>query len=322
MSKDSSILLVGLGAIGSVMLARFNKKKYTVTCLSTEKGTKLIQNQGLSVKLADEEIPQLQNCEIYSILPEDMEFDICIITAKSWANREIVEEIGSNLSFNSSILLFQNGIKIEEPFLKNDNQFIVTRALTSLAAIREKENLAVEANIGETRIGGVNHQNDQVIKFWNNILTDIGLNIKISNDILKDIWLKSIVNCAVLPLGAITGLKNGEIIQDRILNTIIHNIIYEILTTIKDEIAITFDEAYDLVDAIVKQTSDHKCSMLQDIEKGVKTEIDTLNRKIVEIGREKNIATPINRKLTEIIKQMSEESMPRELAIIELRTLT
>ncbi|MHA1954790.1 MAG: ketopantoate reductase family protein, partial [Candidatus Heimdallarchaeaceae archaeon] len=216
MNKDSSILLVGLGAIGSVMLARFNKKKYTVICLSTAEGTKLIQNQGLSVKLTDEEIPQLQNCEIYSKLPENSEFDLCIITAKSWANREIAEEISSNLSFNSSILLFQNGIQIEAPFLKNDNQFIITRALTSLAAIREKENLAVEANIGETRIGGVNHQNDQVIKFWNNILIDIGLKIETSNDILKDIWLKGVVNCTLLPLAAITGLKNGEVIQDRI----------------------------------------------------------------------------------------------------------
>ncbi|MHA2309564.1 MAG: ketopantoate reductase family protein [Candidatus Heimdallarchaeaceae archaeon] len=322
MNKDSSILLVGLGAIGSVMLARFNKKKYTVICLSTAEGTKLIQNQGLSVKLTDEEIPQLQNCEIYSKLPENSEFDLCIITAKSWANREIAEEISSNLSFNSSILLFQNGIQIEAPFLKNDNQFIITRALTSLAAIREKENLAVEANIGETRIGGVNHQNDQVIKFWNNILIDIGLKIETSNDILKDIWLKGIVNCTLLPLAAITGLKNGEVIQDRILNKIIHDTIYEILTTIKDEVAITFDEAYDLVDDIVKQTSEHKCSMLQDIEKGAKTEIEYLNGKIVEIGREKNISTPINRKLTEIIKQMTEENMPRELAIIELRTLT
>ena len=99
MNKDSSILLVGLGAIGSVMLARLNKKKYSVTCLSTEKGTKLIQNQGLSVKLTDEEVPKLQGCEIYSKLPEDKEFDICIITAKSWANREIAEEINSNLFF-------------------------------------------------------------------------------------------------------------------------------------------------------------------------------------------------------------------------------
>jgi 2-dehydropantoate 2-reductase len=321
-NEDSATLIVGLGAMGSVILSRLKKKKTRIVCLTTKKGTELMRNQGLLVKLLDDETPQKIECEIFAELPENLVFDVCIVTTKSWANDEIAKKIRSNLSFNSSILLFQNGIKIEEPFLKDESNFIVTRALTSMAAIREKENLAVEASIGETRIGGVNHQNDQVIKFWNNILTDIGLNTEISNDILKDTWLKGIVNCTLLPLAAITGLKNGDVIQDRILNKILHDTIYEILATIKDEVAITFEEAYDLVDEIVKQTSDHKCSMLQDIEKGSKTEIETLNGKIVEIGKDKNIATPINKKLTEIIKQMSEEGMPRELAIMELRTLT
>lgn len=321
MSKDSSILLVGIGALGSVMLARLNKKKYAVTCLSTERGTNFIKTQGLPVKLKDEEIPQLQNCEINSELPEDINFDLCIVTAKSWANEQIAEMIKKNLSFNSSILIFQNGIRIEEPFLKNEKQWIITRALTSQAAIRE-DNVIVEANIGETRIGGFNHQNEQVIKFWKSLLIDLGLTVIISNDINKDIWMKSIVNCSILPLGAITSLTNGEIIKDRILNKIIHDNIREILSVSKDEIAITFDEAYDLVDDIVSQTADHKCSMLQDIERGVKTEIEMLNGKIVDIGKEKNIFTPVNNKLVEIMKQMSEEDMPRELAIMELRTLT
>lgn len=322
MNKDSTILLVGMGAIGSVMLARFNKKNYSVTCLSTDEGTKLIKSKGLSVKLKNEEIHQLQKCEIYSELPEDIKFDLCIITAKSWANEEIVEKISDNLSFNSSILLFQNGIKIEEPFIRSEKEWLVTRALTSQAAIRESASVITEANIGDTKIGGVNHQNEQVIKFWKDILTDIGLEISLSNDIYKDIWMKCIVNCSILPLGAITNLTNGEIIKDRILSKIIHDTIYEILSVSKDEVALTFEEAYDLVDTIVNQTFNHKCSMLQDIERGARTEIEMLNGKIVEIGKEKDIPTPVNKKLVEILKQFSEEEMPRELAIMELRTLS
>ncbi len=322
MSKESSILLVGMGAIGSVMLARLNKKNYSVTCLSTVKGTESIKAKGLSVKLRNEEIHQLQKCEIYSELPDDTKFDLCIVTAKSWANKEIAALVYENLSFNSSILLFQNGIKIEEPFIQNEKEWFITRALTSQAAIRENTNVISEANVGETKIGGFNHQNEQIMKFWKNLLTDIGLKVSFSNDIQKDIWMKSIVNCSILPLGAITKLTNGEIIKDRILNKIIHDIINEILSISKDEVALSFEEAYDLVDNIVNQTSNHKCSMLQDIERGARTEIDMLNGKIVEIGKKKNIFTPVNRKLVEILKQISEEDIPRELAIMELRTLS
>jgi 2-dehydropantoate 2-reductase len=320
-NKDSPILLVGLGAIGSVILSRLNKKKYSVICLSTEEGAENIRIKGLSVKLFNDKDPKQQKCEIYSDLPEDFIFDSCIITAKSWANNAIAQKIKNNLSLDASILLFQNGIRIEESFLKHNEQWSITRALTSLAAYREDRTVAFETNVGETRIGGINHQNKQVMKFWNKMLTNIGLNIEVSNDILREIWLKSIVNCSILPLGAITGLKNGEVIKDQILNKIIHDIIGEILSVIKDEIAITFDEAYSLTNHIVSQTADHKCSMLQDVERGVKTEIDSLNGKIVEIAKEKNLEITVNKKLTEIMKKISEEKIPNELGILELRSL-
>ncbi|MHA1810223.1 MAG: ketopantoate reductase family protein, partial [Candidatus Heimdallarchaeaceae archaeon] len=63
------------------------------------------------------------------------------------------------------------------------------------------------------------------------------------------------------------------------------------------------------------------CSMLQDLEKGVKTEIDYLNGKFLEISKRENVDAPINSKLVSIIKTLSDKSEPEELAILEFKSL-
>ena len=45
-----------------------------------------------------------------------------------------------------------------------------------------------------------------------------------------------------------------------------------------------------------------RASMLQDLEKGRKTEIDAINGYVVERGREAGVATPFNRLIVELIR--------------------
>jgi len=51
-------------------------------------------------------------------------------------------------------------------------------------------------------------------------------------------------------------------------------------------------------------TAGHRSSMLQDIEKGKKTEIDYLNGFIVGRGKVNGISTPFNEVITQIIKSL------------------
>ena len=62
----------------------------------------------------------------------------------------------------------------------------------------------------------------------------------------------------------------------------------------KDYAASAFD--------VAEKTSDNKNSMLQDVLKGKKTEIDFINGRIVEYARDLNIKVPINTLLTYLVK--------------------
>ncbi len=54
---------------------------------------------------------------------------------------------------------------------------------------------------------------------------------------------------------------------------------------------------------------DNKISMLQDIEAGRRTEIDTLNGKVWEIGEELGIPTPLNKAMTLLVKAIEKKPL-------------
>ena len=321
MTQDKSILLIGLGAIGSVLYRRLDLKNYKVVCLTSVESSKLIRKKGLRVKLTTDETIKLHECEVYNELPDNYIFDNCIIATKSWINKSLSYDLNKHLNETASILLFQNGINIEDDFLRTNSNWKIVRAITSLAAFRKQKNEAYEASIGETKIGLVNLNGKDVVEEWKRILTNIGLNVKISENIQRDIWLKATVNCTIGPLAAITELKNGEILKDAFLNRIVISIIKEMITVIPLELSISLADSLKLIDQITEQTSNHKASMLQDIEKNKKTEINELNGQIIKIAERKDIEVPINKKIVELVKQIAERRVPKEQIILELKSL-
>ena len=53
---------------------------------------------------------------------------------------------------------------------------------------------------------------------------------------------------------------------------------------------------------LVPKTCDHQSSMLQDLERGKRTEIDALNGKIWSYARQLGLPTPFNETLTRLIR--------------------
>jgi 2-dehydropantoate 2-reductase len=51
-----------------------------------------------------------------------------------------------------------------------------------------------------------------------------------------------------------------------------------------------------------------KCSMLQDLERGRKTEIDAINGSIVREGKRLGVATPVNEVMVALVKLQEEKN--------------
>jgi 2-dehydropantoate 2-reductase len=116
------------------------------------------------------------------------------------------------------------------------------------------------------------------------------------------IWSKFILNCAINPVAAATGLRPGEIARDSHAAALVDGILDEALAVVEAE-GITLPEPDPR-----GHIRDHcwqrfnKPSMLQHIESGRETEIDALNGALVEQARHHGIPTPINEAMVRVIK--------------------
>ena len=71
-------------------------------------------------------------------------------------------------------------------------------------------------------------------------------------------------------------------------------------------IALDYLERWQTMVELQKQGAQAKTSMLQDLEKRRRTEIDVVNGAIVEAGRRLDIPTPYNETMVWLIKSLEE----------------
>jgi 2-dehydropantoate 2-reductase len=64
-----------------------------------------------------------------------------------------------------------------------------------------------------------------------------------------------------------------------------------------------------------------KASMLQDLEKGIPCEINTINGKVAEMARKAGVATPMNDKVVEIVMACQEGKLKPEMSNLDLFVL-
>ncbi|UCE44386.1 MAG: hypothetical protein JSV57_02600, partial [Candidatus Bathyarchaeota archaeon] len=137
------------------------------------------------------------------------------------------------------------------------------------------------------------------------LFNESGLKARTSSRIDREIWNKLIVNCVVNPLTSILQARDNEIIVDS-LKPLRHGIVDECVEVGQLE-GMTFkSNLKESVDRCISRFA-NRSSMYQDIMKRKKTEIDFLNGKIVKLGSEHNVTTPINTTLVSLIKFLEGE---------------
>ena len=67
---------------------------------------------------------------------------------------------------------------------------------------------------------------------------------------------------------------------------------------------VDFSKTREIILKIMEKTKDNRCSMLQDIERGRRTEIDYINGFIVRESRRLGLKSPVNAAITDLIRHL------------------
>jgi 2-dehydropantoate 2-reductase len=221
---------------------------------------------------------------------------------KTYDTASILGEAKAHLG-NAPILSLQNGLDIEDQVkgAMPDAQFI--RGVTSQGAIFDSPGKIIHSGEGDTKIGELDGAISERVKNIADIFTRAGIETEVSGDITKEVWLKGIVNCVLNPITGLTGHRNGAIATDPELARLGERICHECAAAAQAHgIDISGEEAWAKTKWVAEQTLENRNSMLIDLEKGKRTEIESINGVFVELGQRYKIGTPLNETLYRLVK--------------------
>lgn len=133
-----------------------------------------------------------------------------------------------------------------------------------------------------------------------------GLDCRVAPDIASVVWRKLAVNCAINPLSALAGVVNGALLENDGWRADLEAAAREAgavaaalgVPLDADPVALALDTA--------RRTAGNRSSMLQDLDRGARTEIDAINGAVAALGRRLGVRTPVNEALTRAIHEREE----------------
>jgi 2-dehydropantoate 2-reductase len=204
---------------------------------------------------------------------------------------------------NTKVLTLQNGIGNIEIIAEAVGSEKVIGGVTNLGVTLIDEGKVRYAGRGETVIGRIDGKIPVEMRSLREIFNKAGLETRISRDIKGLLWSKLIINVGINALTAITRLNNGKLIEFEGTRRILREAVTEATKIAKRKrIKLIYDDPLAKVEAVCEATATNVSSMLQDVLRKKRTEIDFINGVIVRQGQELGIPTPANSILTDLVK--------------------
>lgn len=331
---EASVLVVGAGAIGGVTAAKMEGGVQRVTLLDANREhAESMRDPGLLLDDLGEE--RRVRLDAHADV-EDIEgpFDFALVTLKAPHLETALGPLAER-GLASAFVSLGNGLVQERIayIVGNDNLVVgtVEWGATNLGAGHLARTTRAPFVIGEP---------DGETKDRTRLLADaLGTvaNVRITQNIGGQVWSKLLVNSAFSGLGAVSGLLYREVVADPAGREAALGVwregydvgmaqgitLDEVLGVTADSLVVRgpddrqrADEALDVAMGYAGAT---KASMLQDLEKGAKTEVDVINGGVVQRGREFNVETPLNARVVELMHAMERgERRPGRDAFDEL----
>lgn len=319
--KNPRMVMVGAGAIGGVMATLMREKgcDMTVVCKHGEI-VDIAEGRGLRVTgvLGEHQANMPAVADIEELQGQ---FDVAFIATKAYDMPGCARRLLPMLTPDSLVVSLQNGICTDALSAVVGPERTVGCVVGFGATLLGPGELCMTST-GELIIGRM--QGDQTdLEPVREAMCAVAPTV-IRRDIYAQLYSKLIINSCITSLGAICGLKLGKMLLMRRARQLFLSVIGEAVAVAR-ALGLTLPPYggkldYEKLMAGEGWASDLrrritllavgfkyrrlKSSSLQSLERGRPTEIDYFNGFIAQKGEEMGIPCPVNRRLTQMIKEI------------------
>ncbi|WP_296884020.1 ketopantoate reductase family protein [uncultured Methanobrevibacter sp.] len=314
-----NVLVIGAGGVGIGLAASMLSQDARVSIYARGETAKAISENGIrrcglftDYSFSSDELCVYSN---YDDIAKNS-FDYVFITSKTTANDDISEKLNLHrdiLKDDFKIIIFQNGFGNDEPYLRffKKSEVFSARVITGFA--RHKRYISeVTVYTEPILIGSLQNEDPKDLQIIADMITASGIKCELTSEVDKYLWAKMLYNCALNPLGAILDVSYGKLTENEYSVEIMNSILDEIFEVIKaSEYETLWDNADDyrnlFYSKLVPDTYSHFSSTHADIKRRIKTEIDSLNGKVIELAERYDIDVATNRIIYNMVKSIESD---------------
>ena len=289
-----NIGLVGAGSVGSALFSKIYAND-PAHAFIVARGTRAARLEEKGLFVNNETIHPV----VYSDPSQDIRLDLLIIVVKTYSLESVMDDIEDLISDDTILLPLQNGILTTERLME---RFPANRVLYGTVQRTDAHRIGHRVfftTLGETKIGYADNKEikPEVAETYER-LKNLGVNIKIYEDMKRVQWLKWMLNTGASQVAAETGVECGFFGMVGEITELMSLCMDEILALARYEhVTVTEKDRDDIIKILIKYPPDKKMSMLQDLEAGRTTEIEEYAGTVIKLGEKYGVPTPVNRVL-------------------------
>lgn len=298
------IYVIGSGAMGSLYGGLLHRSGADVTLIDIwREHVEAIKRQGLRLEGISGDLKL--DLEATVEPRESKVADVVFIQVNTYATQAAAQTAKKVLKDSGYAITFQNGAGNVEALCEALGKSRVVGGLSYHSAAVAGPGHVLHTHRGPTWLGELDGTTTARVRALSGVLEKAGLQPTIVDNIMSFIWTKFIHNSAINPICAALGLRVGEIPRTPGADELQTKVIEEAIAVLKAKGIVLADA--DPMKTIKEfcKAKFNKPSMLQHMEAGKETEIDSLNGTIARLGRELRIPTPYNEALTWVVKGMN-----------------
>ncbi|MDR3217054.1 MAG: 2-dehydropantoate 2-reductase [Clostridiaceae bacterium] len=316
------IAIYGAGSLGTVLGAYITKAGIPVDLVNRNVAhiTALREHGATVTGTVNLNIP------VTALFPDEMPggYDIIFLLTKVIDNRAVVRFLSDKLAPDGVICTMQNGLP-ELPISEivgAKRTFGCTIAWGATLLSPGVCELTSEPDAISFGLGSFGGGNDEKFTAIKSLLETMGV-VETEENFIGSRWAKLLINAAFSGMSAVLGATFGEVNKNPSSRLCAQKIIKEVLDTAAalniriekiqgKDVAKLLDYhsefkrklAFMIIPIAMKKHKHIKASMLQDLEKGKKCEIDAINGVVCEYGAKAGVPTPYNDKVVELVKEI------------------
>ena len=302
------IVVVGAGAMGAVYGGLLSRAGYDVTLLDIRREhIAAIAADGLRLSgIAGDHTIRLPAHTDAAGLPP---FDLAIIFVDANATAAAAKSAAALLKPDGAALTLQNGIGNLEILASALGSSRVLGGVTMNSANLPGPGQAQHSHAGPTWLGELDGKPSARLAAIVAALTGAGLETIVTDDVQAHVWNKFVLNCAINPLCAITGLLPGEIAVTPEVDQLQTLLVEELMAVVRAKrLTLPDPDPLGTIKAHCRARY-NRPSMMQHVEQGRRTEIDALNGALVREAAALGMAVPYNDAIARAIKGLEKQRM-------------